>query len=171
MGKGRGPMRLLSSWTLLTPAVQCHASTTVERCQAGGHLLQYMSEYNTESAKQDRERFNSHGRQNTLPILVYYLSMVGHLCPGWSVGHHCPGWTGVSYRIPSQPGQLCLTDLTDQEVRRLKDRIKPRRTGLYRPGLWISIKFFGSGSSFSFNADPDPDPATHTFSMRIQIQL
>ena len=41
-----------------------------------GVLLQYMREYNARSPKQDSKRFNSHGRQNTLPIWVYYLSMI-----------------------------------------------------------------------------------------------
>ena len=61
----------------LTPAVQYHASTTVEGCQAGGlgHLLHYLREYNAQSPKQDSKRFYSHGRRNNLPIWVNYLSM------------------------------------------------------------------------------------------------
>ena len=60
--------------------MQYRASTTEEGCQAGrlGHRLQYneyMHEYSAESIKQDSKRFNSHGRRNTLPIWVYYLSM------------------------------------------------------------------------------------------------
>ena len=63
--------------------VQYRASTMVEGCQVSrlGHLLQYMREYctvyNAESQKQDSKKFKSHGRQNTLPIWIYYLSM-GH---------------------------------------------------------------------------------------------
>ena len=49
----------------------------VERCWAGGlgQLFQYQRECNAESPKQDRKRFNSQGRGNTLPIWVYDLSM------------------------------------------------------------------------------------------------
>ena len=41
--------------------IQYLYSTTVEGCQAGGlgHRLQYMREYNAESKKQGRKRFNS----------------------------------------------------------------------------------------------------------------
>ena len=41
--------------------IQYRASTMAEGCQAGGlgHLLQYMCEYNTESPKKGRKRFNS----------------------------------------------------------------------------------------------------------------
>ena len=54
----------------------CHG-TTIKGCQAGGLglLLQYMQEYNAESPRQDRQRFNSHGKRNTLPIWVNNLSM------------------------------------------------------------------------------------------------
>ena len=64
----------------LTPAVQYHASTTVEGCQAGGlgHLLQYMPEYNAESPKQGSKRFNSNVKTihfSYLPITVFICNL------------------------------------------------------------------------------------------------
>ena len=52
--------------------------TVVVGGQAGGlgHLLQYMPEFNAESTKQGRKRFNYQVRPNTLPIWVYNLSML-----------------------------------------------------------------------------------------------
>ena len=48
----------------------------IHRRYAGSPVaVQYMREYNAESPKQDSKRFNSLGIQNTLRILVYYLSM------------------------------------------------------------------------------------------------
>ena len=46
---------------LIDPCRTVRASTTVEGCQAGGlgHQFQYMREYNAESPKQGRKRFNS----------------------------------------------------------------------------------------------------------------
>ena len=75
--------------TKLTPAVQYPASTTVKGCQAGGlgHLLKFMLVYNAESTKQGSKRFNFQGRGNTLPIWVYYLSMVKTI----RVYHHTIG--------------------------------------------------------------------------------
>ena len=57
--------------------IKYRASTTAERFQAGrlGQLFQYMRECNDESPKQGSKRFNSQGRQNTLPIWVHNLSM------------------------------------------------------------------------------------------------
>ena len=45
---------------LIDPCRTVRASTTVEGCQAGGlgHQFQYMREYNAESPKQGRKRFN-----------------------------------------------------------------------------------------------------------------
>ena len=60
--RGKGEEDDVSSLKLnLTDPVQYSASTMVEGCQAGGlgHILQYMREYNAESPKQGRKRFNS----------------------------------------------------------------------------------------------------------------
>ena len=46
---------------LIDPCHTVRDSTTVEGCQAGGlgHQFLYMPEYNAESPKQDKKRFNS----------------------------------------------------------------------------------------------------------------
>ena len=79
MGKGMGPTRLLSNWTLLSTAEQYHASIPLlrdARPRAGSTVsVQYLREYIAESPKQDSKRFNSQRRRNTLPIWVYNLSM------------------------------------------------------------------------------------------------
>ena len=93
----------------MTPAIQYHASTKVEGCQAGGlsHLLQYMREYNAERPKQDSKRFNSHGRRNTLPMWVYCLSMV------W-VLH-------VSFYLYFRLSPHCLTEEVKKERKIMKE--------------------------------------------------
>ena len=59
--KGKRASLLHSNWTLLTPAINCRAGTTVGGSQASGlgHLLQYMRKYNAKSPKQGRKGFNS----------------------------------------------------------------------------------------------------------------
>ena len=55
----------------------CQSGYIIYLCLAGrlGQLFQYMCEYSAESTKQGGKRFNSQGRQNTVPIWVYNLSM------------------------------------------------------------------------------------------------
>ena len=63
----------------MTPAIQYHASTTVEGSLAGGlgHLLQYIREYNAESPKQDRKRFNYFVKTSHFSYLpIIYLCLV-----------------------------------------------------------------------------------------------
>ena len=62
---------------LIDPCRTVRASTTVEGCQAGGlgHQFQYMREYNAESPKQGRKRFNSIVKT----INIAYLGII-YLC-------------------------------------------------------------------------------------------
>ena len=77
---GGGPLFFHVKLNLIDPCRTVRASTRVEGCQAGGlgHQFQYMREYNAESPKQGRKRFNFIVKTiNSSHLPLIYLWVIG----------------------------------------------------------------------------------------------
>ena len=80
---GGGRLFLHVKLNLIDPCHTVHASTRVEGCQAGGlgHLLLYMREYDAESPKQGKKRFNSIVKTINFSYLAIIYLCIGLLDP------------------------------------------------------------------------------------------